>query len=191
MTDRVRVEPLGADRFEELERLFAGRRVVDGCWCMFWRQTGRENDRNWGTANRDAFRARVTAGEPAPGVIASLDDEPVGWAAIAPVPEFGRILRSPTLRPPGGTYGDVWSLNCLYVSPAARGHGVVRALLEGAVEHARSCGAKAVQAYPVDTQDAQVHPDELFTGATSTFSAAGFVEVARRSDRRPIVQLDL
>lgn len=191
MTGDVQVEPLEPDRFEDLERLFTDRRVVDGCWCMFWRQTGRDNERNRGRANRETFRSRVTDGGPAPGVIASLDGEPVGWAAIAPVSEFGRILRSPTLRPPDGTDGGIWSLNCLYVTPAARGHGLVRALLEGAVEHARSCGARAVQAYPVDTQDAQVHPDELFTGTASTFAAAGFMEVARRSDRRPVVQLDL
>lgn len=191
MTGDVQVEPLGPDRFEDLERLFTDRRVVDGCWCMFWRQTGRDNDRNWGGANREMLRSRVTDGGPAPGVIASLDGEPVGWAAIAPVSEFGRILRSPTLRPPEGMDGGIWSLNCLYVTPAARGHGLVGALLEGAVAHARSCGARAVQAYPVDTQDGQVHPDELFTGTASTFAAAGFVEVARRSDRRPIVQLDL
>lgn len=194
MTGQVRIEPLGADRFEDLERLFAGRRVVDGCWCMYWRQTGRENRQNWGQANRTAFRARSQQDTPAPGVIAYLDAEPAGWAAVAPVGEFGRILRSRTLRPPndGDAGGSVvWSLNCFYVSPAARGHGLARALLDGAVEHARLHGATAVQGYPVDVGGEPVHPDELFTGTSSTFAAAGFVEVARRSDRRPVVQLDL
>lgn len=192
MSGAVRVEPLDPERFADLERLFEDRRVVDGCWCMFWRQTGRENRENWGPANRDAFAARARTDDPAPGVLAYLDREPAGWAAIAPVAEFGRILRSRILQPPDGTDG-VWSLNCFYVAPDARGHGLFRALLDGAVEHARAHGATAVQAYPVDVeaQGGEVHPDELFTGALTAFTAAGFVELTRRSDRRPVVELHL
>lgn len=190
MTGQVRIDPLTPERFDDLERLFSGRRVVDGCWCMFWRQTGRENDANWGPANRRALRARVDGDAPPPGLLSYLHDEPVGWVAVAPVTEFGRILRSPALRPPDAT-DRTWSVNCFYVAPEARGHGMVSALLDAAVEHARTHGATAVQGYPVDVEGTEVHPDELFTGTRSTFTTAGFVEVVRRSDRRPVMQRDL
>lgn len=190
MSGAARIEPLTPDRWEDLERLFSGRRVVDGCWCMFWRQTGRENRENWGERNRDAFARRVSEGDPAPGLLAYDGDEPIGWVAVAPLPEFGRILRSPTLRPLGNAEG-VWSINCFYVVPDARGDGLLQALLDAAVDHARAHGADAVQAYPVDTDAERVHPDELFTGTSTSLAAAGFTEVARRSDRRPVVQIEL
>lgn len=185
-----RVEPLTPDRFADLERLFSGRRVVDGCWCMFWRQTGRENHSSWGDANRRAFRARVDGGGPPPGLLAYLGDDPLGWVSVAPLGEFGRIRRSPTLRPPSGT-DRTWSVNCFYVAPEGRGLGLVASLLTAAADHARAHGATAIQGYPVDVGSRDIHPDELFTGALRTFTAAGFTEVVRRSAGRPVVQLDL
>lgn len=186
----VRVDSLTPDRWGDLERLFSGRRVVDGCWCMFWRQTGKANRENWGDRNRGAFAARVRESDPPPGLVAYEDGVPIGWVAIAPLAEFGRILRSPTLRPVGDP-GGTWSINCFYVAPDARGDGLLRTLLDAAVEHARNSGADAVEAYPVDTGSESVHPDELFTGALSTFLEAGFHEVVRRSPARPVLRLDL
>lgn len=185
-----RVEPLTPDRFEDLERLFSGRRVVDGCWCMFWRQTGRENHTNRGEPNRRAFRARVNGDGPPPGLLAYLGDEPLGWVSVAPLGEFGRILRSPVLRPPAATTGT-WSVNCFYVAPEGRGLGLVAALLAAAADHARANGATAIQGYPVDVGSGEIHPDELFTGTLRTFTAAGFTEVVRRSQGRPVVQFEL
>lgn len=190
---RPRVEPLTPDRFGDLERLFSGRRVVDGCWCMFWRQTGRENHTNWGEANRRALRARVDGDAPPPGLLAYLGDDPVGWVSVAPLGEFGRIRRSPILRPPAGTGGTAgaWSVNCFYVAPEGRGRGLVAVLLSAAADHARAHGATAIQGYPLDVGSREIHPDELFTGALRTFTAAGFTEVVRRSEGRPVVQLEL
>ncbi|GHS90287.1 hypothetical protein AGMMS50218_17940 [Actinomycetota bacterium] len=59
---------------------------------------------------------------------------------------------------------------------------------EEAVEQARAAGAPAVEAYPLD---GAVSPSSTSTGYASTFAAAGFVTVARRSPERPVMRFDL
>ena len=61
------------------------------------------------------------------------------------------------------------------------------ALLRAAVDHARSQGARLLEAYPVD-RDEPSHPDDMFFGAKSMYDRAGFKEVARRKPGRPIVR---
>jgi hypothetical protein len=64
------------------------------------------------------------------------------------------------------------------------------ALIEGAVERARSSGAPAVEAYPVDTS-VPGSSRNLFTGTASAFEKAGFVVVARHGTSRPVMRFDL
>ena len=49
-------------------------------------------------------------------------------------------------------------------------------------------GARIVEAYPVDPRGQAVEAVRSFTGLAPAFERAGFVEVARRSDRRPIMR---
>jgi len=60
-------------------------------------------------------------------------------------------------------------------------------MLRAAVDYARSCGARVVEAYPVDKQEPS-HPDFMFFGAKSMYDRAGFWEVARRRPTRPVVR---
>ena len=60
-------------------------------------------------------------------------------------------------------------------------------MLRAAVDHARSHGARLVEAYPVDTEE-QLDPDVMFFGAKSMYDRAGFREVARRKPTRPVVR---
>jgi hypothetical protein len=61
-------------------------------------------------------------------------------------------------------------------------------LLRGALEYARSQGAKIVEGYPVDPKRGQTADLFAFTGLPGTFLQAGFVEVLRRSETRPIMR---
>ena len=63
-------------------------------------------------------------------------------------------------------------------------------MLKAAVDYARSCGARLVEAYPVD-EDQRSHPDDMFFGAKSMYDRAGFREVARRKPNRPVVRKSL
>jgi ribosomal protein S18 acetylase RimI-like enzyme len=81
----------------------------------------------------------------------------------------------------------VWSIVC-FVDSRARGRGLSERMLRAAVDYARSCRARLVEAYPLDT-DVRSHPDSMFFGAKSMYDRAGFKEVARRKPQRPIVRL--
>ena len=60
--------------------------------------------------------------------------------------------------------------------------------LQAALEYARSRGAKIVEAYPLDTTNANVPDISSYVGFAPIFRQAGFVEVARRSEHQPIMR---
>jgi len=61
-------------------------------------------------------------------------------------------------------------------------------LLKAAIEYAREHGAKIVEGYPIDPMSNYLPPISSYTGITSAFQEAGFVEVMRRSEKRPIMR---
>ena len=67
-----------------------------------------------------------------------------------------------------------------------RGSGVGTALLAAAVEYARTQGAVAVEGYPVEPRRDRMPDIYAWMGLASMFEAAGFSEIARRSDTRPL-----
>lgn len=106
--------------------------------------------------------------------------------SVAPRDEFGRLDRSPVL----GRVDDrpVWSVVCFYIPRQHRRGGVGEALLRAAVDHAASRGAGIVEGYPVATADGKVPGASIYTGVVSMFRRAGFREVERRSEKRPIMR---
>ena len=178
----LEIHPLTPDRWADLEQLFGERGAVGGCWCMWWRETAAEFGRQAGAGNRRAFKAIVDEGR-APGLLAYRDGEPVGWCAVAPREEYGRLQRSPTLGPVDDR--PVWSITCFYIERRHRKQGVAAALLRAAARHAVAQGARIVEGYPVDR--ARLSSFD-FTGTVSMFRDASFAEVARRSPTRPIMR---
>ena len=81
----------------------------------------------------------------------------------------------------------VWSIVCLFVERDARARGLSERMLEAAVEYARSCGARIVEAYPVDSVG-RSHPGSMFFGAKPMYDRAGLREMARRRPTRPVVR---
>lgn len=193
--DALTAHPLTAERWPDLERLFGPNGAYSNCWCAFQRVTGREFSagcRDRGAGNHALLR-RLTDEGRRPGLIGYRDSEPVGWVSLGPRPEFGRILRSPITRldPSQAADRSVWSIVCFFIPRAHRGAGVGRALLERAVEHARSSGAEMLEAYPVDTRGARVPGSTAFTGTLDLFVSAGFQVVVERVTGRPVVRLAL
>ena len=66
----------------------------------------------------------------------------------------------------------------------------MRPLISAAVTHTGACGARIVEAYPIDPHR-KLSSAELYTGTLAAFLDLGFEEVARRSLHRPIVRLEL
>jgi len=113
----------------------------------------------------------------------------VGWCATAPKTNFPRVVASPVT---GKDTGGIWSITCFVVRVGHRRRGVAAALLPAAVELARSHGAAAVEAYPVDASARKsISAAELFHGPLALFRDAGFTKVRRPSSARTVVQLHL
>jgi GNAT superfamily N-acetyltransferase len=188
---RVTVQPVTADRWDDFAAFAGPSGLYSGCWCTYFRRTGRDFEagcRERGNGNRQFLR-RITDEGRVPGLLGYLKDEPVGWVSVAPRGEFGRILRSPILKPADDDQDeDVWSVVCFYIARSARRTGVATALLDAAVSHAFASGARVVEGYPVDTNGAKRPSAELYTGTLDLFTRAGFTEAFRRSPRRPVVR---
>lgn len=179
----ITIRPATPDRWPDVETVFGDCADARRCWCAYWYLPNRDFRAGWGGGNRAVLRDRVLAGLE-PGVLAYAGDEPAGWAGIAPRAGFDRLRRSKPLAPVDDR--PAWALNCFVVRKAFRRHGLTRPLIRGAVAHAAAKGATVIEAYPADSD--RPSPWDLFLGTPAAFREAGFVEVARRLPRRPILR---
>ena len=180
--------PLTPERWSDLEKLFGPRGACCGCWCMYWRLPRKQFDEQQGEVNRRNLKALVESGS-IPGLLAYSDGEPVGWCSIAPREEFSTLARSRVLKPVDELL--VWSVVCFFVARTQRGKGLTVELLNASVEYTRSNGARIVEGYPVEPKNGKAVDVFVFTGLLSAFKQAGFTEVLRRSETRPIMRYSL
>jgi GNAT superfamily N-acetyltransferase len=148
--------------------------------------TSQEFSSNGNRGNRRALEGLVGVGR-RPGLLGYIDRAPVGWVSVAPRREFGRVERSPILKPVDDE--EVWAIVCFYVDRHHRRNGVASDLLRAAVDYAAARGARVVEGYPIDVEKKRSTTSaELFVGTAEMFRAAGFVEIERRSASRPIMR---
>ena len=178
--------PVSPDRWDDFETLFGPRGAMAGCWCMWWRIKRKDWEANQNEGNRAAMKAIIDSGT-VPGLLAYHGDAPVGWVSVGPREDFPVLQRSPILKPVDDQ--PVWSVVCFVVHKAYKGQGMSGRLLQAAVDYASTQGATIVEGYPIAPKSIEVPDIYSFTGFLSTFQAAGFVEVARRSERKPIMRL--
>jgi GNAT superfamily N-acetyltransferase len=194
-TQQVRVIPVTEAPWDDVRTVFGTRGDPSTCFCQFFKV----DPEAWKRADVPAFERalceQVTepGHGPGPGMLAYLDDEPVGWCAVEPRTSYSRILRSDIVKSSREPLesDDVWAVTCFVVRVGYRRRGVGAALLEAAVAHARDHGARVIEAYPVDPSIRKTSAAELYHGPLPTFEAAGFETVARPSESRALVELRL
>lgn len=191
----LEVRPLAGDTWDALASLFREGGDPRWCWCQHWRLRSKDMAAAKVPQLRDRLRTQAESDRP-PGLVAFDGDRAVGWVSLGPRTAFERIVRSRVI--PKVDDRPVWSIVCFAVSSTARGQGVARALLDGAIEWARERGAEALEAYPVRIAEAEsIHPDAAFTGTLPMFERAGFRVVADRasdpssSHQRVVVRREL
>ena len=155
---------------------------------MYWRLTRTQFYEQQGELNRRNFKALVDSGN-IPGILAYIDEEPVGWCSIAPREEFSALTRSRILKPVDDH--PVWSVVCFFIARSQRRKGLMVELLKAAVEFARSNKARIVEGYPVEPKGGKAPDVFVYTGLFSAFKQVGFTEVLRRSETRPIMRFNL
>ena len=176
---------LTPDLWDDFESLFGERGACGGCWCMWFRLSHRQFEADKGERNREAMQALVAAGK-TPGVLAYHGDLAVGWCSVAPREEFVRLERSRILKPVDDL--PVWSIVCVFVAKPYRRRGVSAQLLRAAVEHVRARGGEIVEGYAVEPRRGRTADTFAFPGLYAAYVAAGYEEVARRSETRPIMR---
>lgn len=150
---------------------------------MYWKMPQKEFNALVYEGTRKAQKAIVDSGS-TPGLLAYADGRPVGWIALEPREHYPRLARSKVLRAVDDQ--PVWSITCFFVDRGYRRRGLMARLLRAAILYVRKRGGKVLEGYPVDPLGERL-PDVLgYTGLVPAFLEAGFEEVARRSDRRPM-----
>jgi ribosomal protein S18 acetylase RimI-like enzyme len=190
-----RIEPLTSTSWDALAELFREGGDPRWCWCQYWRLRSKDFSAAKVPQLRDRLLEQATSAQP-PGLVAFDGDRAVGWVSLGPRSDFERVERSRVI--PRVDDRPVWSIVCFAVSASARGQGVARALLEGAIDHARERGAEALEAYPIAIDEGEpIHPEAAFTGTLPMFERAGFRVVADRASdpssrhQRVVVRKDL
>jgi GNAT superfamily N-acetyltransferase len=189
----VVVRPLTPARWPDLEAVFNARgcSMARGCWCMYYRVSGRGPLTRPGETQRSRSRLalkQLAANDPPPGLVGYRGRTPVGWISLGPREDYAKLEKSPVMKPVDGE--AVWSVVCFVVPSEYRAQGVARELLAGAVEYARKRGVRLLEAYPVD-KAAGPDSESSWFGSKAMFDEAGFREVARRKPARPVVRLAL
>lgn len=179
--------PLTPETWADLEALFAlpGGSIVRGCWCMYYRRTGKVSvGARAGVDNKAQLCDLVDSGVQ-PGLVGYADGRPAGWISLGPREDYLKLRRSPVMKPVDDE--EVWSVVCTYVAKEHRGRGVQHRLLAAAIDFARDNGVRLLEAYPVDKPQ-RSHDDFMFFGSRSLYERAGFTEVVRRSPTRVVMR---
>jgi GNAT superfamily N-acetyltransferase len=183
--NQVEFHPVTPEYWKDLEALFGERGAYGNCWCMWWRMKRSEFDKQSGAEKKQALKDIVDANQ-VPGILAYATGEPVAWCSVAPRERFVSLERSPTLKKVDEE--PVWSIVCFFVAKPYRRQGLMVTLLKAAIDYAKANGAKIVEGYPIEPKHDHLPEVSSFTGLVSAFQEVGFVEVLRRSEKRPIMR---
>ena len=199
VTNAIRVIPANEAPCDDLLAVFGDRGSSATCFCQRYKLQPREGFASHPRAERrERLRQQTRCGDPSAaatsGIVAYLDDEPVGWCAVEPRPGYFGMARVYRVQWEGRNEDRaderVWSATCVLVRAGSRGRGVAYALAAGAVEHARARGARALEAYPYRTEVGEVTWDEIHPGTESIFVAAGMSEIMQPGKRRVIMRIE-
>ncbi|MEU4746422.1 GNAT family N-acetyltransferase, partial [Actinosynnema sp. NPDC023658] len=189
--------PANEASWQDLEAVF-GVSDAGRCRCQRFKVAGwiwRDSTQEERTA---MLREQTACDEPdataTSGLVAYVDGEPAGWVAVEPRTAYPKLRGSRI--PWSGRAEDkdddgVWAVTCFVVRKGHRGRGLTYHLARAAVDFARQCGARALEAYPMVAAPGKVVTwGEMHVGAHQVFEDAGFVEVARPTVRRRVVLVD-
>ncbi|MGD8620437.1 MAG: GNAT family N-acetyltransferase [Anaerolineales bacterium] len=185
MTKKLTYQALTSRNWDDFEALFGSRGAYGGCWCMWWRKTRREFERDQGQANKEHMRSIVERGVK-PGILVYHDQTPIGWCSIAPRKDFASLERSPVLKRLDDE--PVWSLVCIFIDGGWRGLGAAVEVVSLAVAYAFNNGAEIVEAYPTVTNGQKRAPVSIFMGTPHVFDQAGFVVCKQASKSKLIMR---
>lgn len=193
----LRIVPANDAGWDDLAAIFGTRGAARRCFCQRYKLARGEAFGSFPADERaDRLREQTACGDPGSattsGLVAYLDDEPVGWCAVEPRTAYPGLVRVFTVpwegRDEDRADDSVWAVTCLFVRAGHRRQGISGKLARAAVDVARERGARALEAYPMVTSGGI--EEELHVGPVMTFAAAGLREVSRPTKRRAVMRID-
>jgi GNAT superfamily N-acetyltransferase len=194
----ISVVPANEASWEDLQTVFGTRGQASRCQCQRYKLRRRESFRSFPVEERaHRLRQQTDCGHPeadtTSGLVAYLEDEPVGWCAVEPRTAYEGLVRNNRVpwegRTEDKTDDTVWAVTCVFIRAGFRKRGISRALVRAAVDFARERGARAIEGYPMTTKKALL--EELHVGTEGMFAGAGFKEVSRPTLRRVVMRVEL
>jgi GNAT superfamily N-acetyltransferase len=194
----ISVVPANEASWEDLQTVFGTRGQASRCQCQRYKLRRRESFRSFPVEERaHRLRQQTDCGHPeadtTSGLVAYLEDEPVGWCAVEPRTAYEGLVRNNRVpwegRTEDKTDDTVWAVTCVFTRAGFRKRGISRALVRAAVDFARERGARAIEGYPMTTKKALL--EELHVGTEGMFADAGFKEVTRPTLRRVVMRVEL
>ncbi|MGB5288785.1 MAG: GNAT family N-acetyltransferase, partial [Ignavibacteriaceae bacterium] len=154
----------------------------------YWRMRRKEYDSLRGAGTKKKMKNLVNKGI-VPGILAYDDKLPVGWCSVAPREDFhvldnSRVRKRIDDKP-------VWSVVCFYINKNYRKKGLSVELLNAAKNYVKMNKGKIIEGYPVEPKSGKTADVFAWTGISSAFKKAGFKEITRRSETRPIMRFVL
>jgi GNAT superfamily N-acetyltransferase len=180
------VRELSEGTWSDFESVLGTNGGARGCWCMHWRLSIDEWMEGKGEGNKRAMRKLAKRG-PVPGVVVYRKSTPVAWCSLGPRASFPRLERSRLL----ASIDDapVCAITCIFVHRKHRGTGLLPNILDAVCGYAADNGYTVAEGYPVEPRDGRrAGSDTAMTGIASAFLDAGFTEVARPRNDRPIMR---
>lgn len=92
MIVKLHVDPVDAGRWPDVVEAFGPRASrADSCWCQRFRDPS-------GSTNREALHHEVCVSTIPIGLLAYLEDRPVGWTRVVPRSTLPGVIRNRALR---------------------------------------------------------------------------------------------
>ena len=185
---KLKFESLTTANWKKFETLMGEKGGCGNCWCMFFRLPYKVFQENKPDGNKKMIRQLVNKGKPQ-GLIASMNDEPIGWIAMAPREDYlklenARVFKRIDDKP-------VWSITCFFIKKQFRHRGVSQQLIKGAIDFAKKKKIKTLEAYPAIPYAEKVPHAFLWVGVLSSFLKNGFTIVQQNSKSRAMVRIEL
>lgn len=185
LKSKFKFYPVTKINWKDFENLFGEKGACAGCWCMYWRMRRKDYDLQRGSGTKKMMKNLVNNGT-VPGIIAYDNNKPVGWCSVAPREDFpvlenSRVLKRIDEKP-------VWSIVCFFIQKEFRKKGLSLELLNAAITFVKMNKGKIIEGYPVEPKSGKTADVFAWTGLASAFRKAGFKELERRSETRPIMR---
>jgi GNAT superfamily N-acetyltransferase len=183
---------VGPGDWPAVDGLFGPKGLVEYCWCQYFRLERKDYSGCRSPERRNRLADAIGTGQRV-GVLGSVDGAAVGWIGVGPRPGFPRLRTSRAAKLLKGDDPErIWSIVCVYLAREHRHQGLLRVLINKAVDWARDEKADMIEAFPEDDRDPATRIDPYsFHGRVTTFVACGFTVVEPRLTHRALIRKDL